>query len=114
LDLFFGEVTYWNHLPVFQGFSFRYYFFTRPIRFTILLGNPDKESGFGACPVLHTGVKSDADLCEESLRPENDIQWNRVLYAHPVKHRKAQESPINISKHEAFLYFPGLQEVILE
>jgi hypothetical protein len=32
-DLFFGEVTYWNHLPVFQGFSFMYYFSaSRPIR----------------------------------------------------------------------------------
>jgi len=29
-------------------------------------------SGFGACPVLDTGVKSDADLPEESLRFEND------------------------------------------
>jgi hypothetical protein len=25
-------------------------------------------------------VKSDADLREESLRPDNDNHWNRVLY----------------------------------
>jgi hypothetical protein len=36
------------------------------------LGNPEKE--------LDYPVKSDADLREESLRPDNDNHWNRVRY----------------------------------
>jgi hypothetical protein len=36
-----------------------------------------KGTGFGACPVLDTGAKSDADLREESHRPENDNRIHR-------------------------------------